>query len=114
MRVQDSTIESLTASIGLRASAELVYSNWRLVPKAMLGVVHQFKDDPFSISASFVDYSGASFAVTGADPIEYEGVASLGMTASYNENLILVMDFATTYADNQTKAMILAGISWIF
>jgi outer membrane autotransporter protein len=113
VRIQDTTVESLTSSVGLKAGGIIPIGQWRFLPRATLSLVHQFKDDPVNLTANFVNYPEGRFHVSSAKPAANECQASLGLTAEYNK-LSFFVDLFAVLAGNRNSIMPTGGITWTF
>lgn len=114
VQMHGGTAESLTSSLGLRLTGVFKEGDWRFLPRAGLSWLHQFKDDAVRLTTNFVDYPAATFTVAGADPAANQAMGSLGLSAEYNKNLSLYLDFSAAIANNQNSKLLAGGLTWTF
>ncbi len=109
-----SSSDSLTPSLGLRASGKFAIGDWRLCPKMMIGLSRQFLEGSTRLSTHFRNYPDATFSVSSAKPARYEGVIITSLIADYRNNLSFYLDALVSVANNQNSRTLSAGLQWSF
>ena len=107
-------LESLSSTLGLRFSGLIANGQWQFMPSLDLRWLHQFEDEGATVTANFTNYESATFDVTGIAPVSDQGMFSLGLTAEYNKNLSLFVDYGVAAADGYSSQLISGGLSWNF
>ena len=114
IEIASETAESLTSTLSLRATGLFQKADWRFLPRAGVGLEHQFKDDPVRLTANFAGYPEANFTVAGAEPPKNQVLASLGMSTEYGRNLSLYLDLSAALASDQEDTLLTGGLEWKF
>ncbi|EKD38870.1 MAG: hypothetical protein ACD_75C00581G0003, partial [uncultured bacterium] len=89
-------------------------ADWRFLPRAGVGLEHQFKDDPVRLTANFAGYRDATFTVAGAEPPENQVLASVGMSTEYGRSFSLYLDLSAALASDQEDTLLTGGLEWKF
>ncbi len=110
----DSSSESLTTTLGAQLSGDIEVGKWFLEPRITVGLLHEFKNDPDELTANFVNYPEASFNVESAKHPANMAVYNLGLTADYQKNLSLYVDFSSELNSHLSNIQLVGGLSWHF
>ena len=114
VNIGSDTAESLTSTLGLRATGLFQRADWRFLPRVGVGLTHQYKDDPVRLTANFAGYPEANLTVAGAEPPENQVLASVGMSTEYGRNLSLYLDLSAAMASDQEDTLLTGGLEWKF
>lgn len=111
---RSASAESLTGSLGLRATAALHQFDWSILPRASLALAREFKEDPVRLTGSFAGYPEATFIVAGTDQPENKVLVRAGLSVEYGLNLSMFLDFSADLASHEDGTLLTGGLAWNF
>jgi len=114
LAIADQSAESMQSSLGLRAAASWSLAGLRLMPRASAAWWHEFKDDPYQVSASFAGYNDAPFTVQGLAPPEDYLLIGAGVSALMSEALKANLELSLATGDDYQAQAVTVGIQYWF
>lgn len=103
LTVADATFDALYTTVGARLFRHFQSGTTAWTPEVRAGWQHEWIDDETELSASFTG-AGVStpFTVTGVNPEDDAALLGLGLTADFDRQFSLRLDYNTRIASDQT------------
>ncbi|MBI9087377.1 MAG: autotransporter domain-containing protein [Desulfobacterales bacterium] len=109
------TVDSYQGSVGLRVSRPLKTSDdLRLSPEARLRWAHEFSDDDRAVNAGFAGVPGASFVVTGDQPVRDSAILGLGLNALYKKDLNFYFNYDVSASRDHIGHALVGGLRYMW
>ncbi|HLJ64017.1 MAG TPA: autotransporter outer membrane beta-barrel domain-containing protein, partial [Stellaceae bacterium] len=93
LRVNAVDSNSVTSTVGLRASTEVAIGSFTLVPEGRLAWQHEFGDAAQKISAALATTPGSVFTVTGASFGRDSALVGAGLTHAIGQSATVFLDY---------------------
>lgn len=114
LKVEESKDEYFVSRLGVKIAGRLGLEEAVVFPRFGLSWLHDFSDKENDLVASFVDYPGNLFVITGAglpvDVISAEG----GITVQFGEKASAFMEVSATFGDDYSDYVAALGMDWRF
>lgn len=114
LTVDDRDSDYWSTLLGFRAAARYDFGPTTLLPRMELGWRHCLTDDARTITASFRDYSGSPFSITGRESAPDMLELSARLTLTMSKYLNLFCQYGLTWGDGLTNQRLIAGLNIVF
>ncbi|MBU2470477.1 MAG: autotransporter domain-containing protein [Proteobacteria bacterium] len=114
LAVADQSVNSLQSSLGFRASTLWDLGGLRLAPQIGVAWWHEFKDDPYQVQASFMDYGDSAFTVRGLAPPADYAVIGAGFSALLTDTLKANLELTLALGDDYYSQAVNFGAQYWF